>query len=268
LKSLLDPDWTRIGPRFGFSIGLNRDPQRGMTDNQRCEQGYGGFPMVFQSLNLDSRASFLIATIWIIRASRQTGNVYVQVVEESSVMRALTLTSSRWSMAGHPRWRVSDCGAECHEAARLMKNAQSSDRNSTKFLETKLLTKNRHCHFVQRCAANMSRSAAKKESQRVDRITSSFVAMHLRWGHWLSPDPTGMMAVEIADPQSLNRYAYVQNNPLSFVDWLGLDCSCLVSLRDDVGSIQGPRRMVPSLLVAVRIAFVLRTPARVHLRVR
>ncbi len=46
-------------------------------------------------------------------------------------------------------------------------------------------------------------------------------------GRWMSPDPAGMMAVDIADPQSLNRYAYVQNNPLSFVDPLGLDCAYL-----------------------------------------
>ena len=48
-------------------------------------------------------------------------------------------------------------------------------------------------------------------------------------GRWLSPDPAGMMAADLGDPQSLNRYAYVQNNPLSFVDPLGLDCAYLNS---------------------------------------
>jgi len=36
---------------------------------------------------------------------------------------------------------------------------------------------------------------------------------------WLSPDP---VAGDILDPQSLNRYAYVLNNPVNFVDPLGL----------------------------------------------
>ncbi|MHB1938946.1 MAG: RHS repeat-associated core domain-containing protein [Acidobacteriaceae bacterium] len=43
-------------------------------------------------------------------------------------------------------------------------------------------------------------------------------------GRFLSPDPAGMQAVDLEYPQSLNRYAYVQNNPLSFIDPLGLDC--------------------------------------------
>jgi len=38
-------------------------------------------------------------------------------------------------------------------------------------------------------------------------------------GRWLSPDP---LAGDITNPQSLNRYPYVVNNPTSFTDPLGL----------------------------------------------
>lgn len=41
---------------------------------------------------------------------------------------------------------------------------------------------------------------------------------------WISPDPAGLAAVDPTNPQSWNRYAYVMNNPLGFVDPLGLDC--------------------------------------------
>src|SRR6185437_4250370 len=42
-------------------------------------------------------------------------------------------------------------------------------------------------------------------------------------GRWLSPDPyAGSM--NLANPQSLNRYAYVLNNPLIMNDPRGLDC--------------------------------------------
>ena len=41
-------------------------------------------------------------------------------------------------------------------------------------------------------------------------------------GRWPSPDPAGLSAVSIADPQSWNGYAYVGNNPLEFLDPLGL----------------------------------------------
>jgi len=47
-------------------------------------------------------------------------------------------------------------------------------------------------------------------------------------GRWLVPDPAGLAAVDITNPQTWNRYAYVANNPLSNVDPLGLyirDCS-------------------------------------------
>jgi RHS repeat-associated protein len=42
-------------------------------------------------------------------------------------------------------------------------------------------------------------------------------------GRWASPDPAGLGAVDMTDPQTLNRYAYVGNRPLTFVDPLGLD---------------------------------------------
>jgi RHS repeat-associated protein len=46
-------------------------------------------------------------------------------------------------------------------------------------------------------------------------------------GRWMSPDPAGMAAVDLSLPQTLNRYAYVNNNPMSFTDPFGLDCAYL-----------------------------------------
>jgi len=42
-------------------------------------------------------------------------------------------------------------------------------------------------------------------------------------GRWLSPDPYGWGAVNPTNPQSLNRYSYALNNPLTLVDPNGLD---------------------------------------------
>jgi len=49
-------------------------------------------------------------------------------------------------------------------------------------------------------------------------------------GRWSSADPFGG---QISDPQMLNRYAYVRNNPLGFVDPLGLRLVCETQGRSD-----------------------------------
>ncbi len=41
-------------------------------------------------------------------------------------------------------------------------------------------------------------------------------------GRWLVPDPAGLAAVDITNPQTWNRYAYVGNQPTRFTDRLGL----------------------------------------------
>lgn len=43
-------------------------------------------------------------------------------------------------------------------------------------------------------------------------------------GRWPSPDPAGIAAANPANPQSWNRYAYVMNNPLLYIDPQGLKC--------------------------------------------
>jgi RHS repeat-associated protein len=51
---------------------------------------------------------------------------------------------------------------------------------------------------------------------------------------WVSPDPAGLAAVSLDNPQSWNRYAYVLNNPLALIDPFGLDfCQWDDGSRDD-----------------------------------
>jgi RHS repeat-associated protein len=52
-------------------------------------------------------------------------------------------------------------------------------------------------------------------------------------GRWISPDPLGVGAVTLTNPQSWNRYAYVLNNPMAFVDPTGLVLCYYGDLADD-----------------------------------
>jgi RHS repeat-associated protein len=55
-----------------------------------------------------------------------------------------------------------------------------------------------------------------------DLYNAAFRQLHPSQGRWISPDRSG--AVNFANPQTWNRYAYVLNNPLSYADPLGLFC--------------------------------------------
>jgi RHS repeat-associated protein len=52
-------------------------------------------------------------------------------------------------------------------------------------------------------------------------------------GRWISPDPAGAAAVDLSNPQSWNRYAYALNNPLRYIDPLGLYCQWDDGTQDD-----------------------------------
>jgi RHS repeat-associated protein len=45
---------------------------------------------------------------------------------------------------------------------------------------------------------------------------------------WIVPDPAGLAAVDLTNPQTWNRYAYVGGNPLSNIDPLGLECTVVI----------------------------------------
>jgi RHS repeat-associated protein len=41
-------------------------------------------------------------------------------------------------------------------------------------------------------------------------------------GRWASPDPAGLAATDLTDPQSWNRFSYVRNSPINLIDPSGL----------------------------------------------
>ena len=52
-------------------------------------------------------------------------------------------------------------------------------------------------------------------------------------GRFMSPDPSGLMYADPTNPQSLNLYSYVLNNPLKYLDPNGLSCYWDDGTHDD-----------------------------------
>jgi RHS repeat-associated protein len=50
-----------------------------------------------------------------------------------------------------------------------------------------------------------------------------FRSLNTSMGRWMSPDPSGIGFANPTNPQTFNLYAYVGNNPLRYVDPLGLE---------------------------------------------
>jgi RHS repeat-associated protein len=59
-----------------------------------------------------------------------------------------------------------------------------------------------------------------------------------QYGRFMTPDPAGLLAVDIANPQSWNQYSYVLNNPLNFVDPTGMYCEYYVSSYGDNSDVE------------------------------
>lgn len=74
---------------------------------------------------------------------------------------------------------------------------------------------------VHLCVLNASRFTGKERDAEsgLDNFGARYNASSL--GRFMTPDPT-MKIVNRLNPQTWNRYAYVINNPLKFIDPLGL----------------------------------------------
>jgi RHS repeat-associated protein len=72
--------------------------------------------------------------------------------------------------------------------------------------------------------------------QKQDTAANLYDFMYREYGiqgRWPSPDPLDTGAFNLADPQTLDLYAYVRNSPMMLTDPLGLDpSSCTVTMPD------------------------------------
>ncbi|HKU20845.1 MAG TPA: RHS repeat-associated core domain-containing protein [Terriglobales bacterium] len=71
----------------------------------------------------------------------------------------------------------------------------------------------------------LERAEGRKPSVIEETGLDNFLAREFtsQFGRFSQPDPAGLAAVDLSDPQSLNRYSYVRNNPANLIDPLGLE---------------------------------------------
>ena len=73
---------------------------------------------------------------------------------------------------------------------------------------------------VNTCSQNYKFTGKERDSESgLDNSQARYMASQM--GRFMSPD---LMGGHFVNPQSLNRYAYVHNNPLNMTDPTGLDC--------------------------------------------
>jgi RHS repeat-associated protein len=79
-------------------------------------------------------------------------------------------------------------------------------------------------------SGTQDRSFTGQDQDTVSTGTGLYDFLYRRYhpvqGRWISPDPAGLAAVDPANPQTWNRYAYVMNSPMNATDPLGLLQQC------------------------------------------
>jgi RHS repeat-associated protein len=76
--------------------------------------------------------------------------------------------------------------------------------------------------FTNTCSQSYKFAGMERDSETGEYHTQ-YRQYASNLGRWLTPDPSGMAAVSLANPQTWNMYAYVTNNPITLTDALGLD---------------------------------------------
>ncbi len=83
-------------------------------------------------------------------------------------------------------------------------------------------------HFFQQFRLATERDSESGLDYAIFRYDNS------RLGRFMTPDP---IAGSLANPQSLNRYAYVLNNPINLIDPLGLTSHDCIGFRTESGAV-------------------------------
>jgi RHS repeat-associated protein len=150
---------------------------------------------------------------------------YTEIVYAPSGIRLATMTGQTLQQASVPLVGGSEA---VYNSGGLLAYRHSDHLGSSRFASTPSRTKYFDVayapygeDYADSGTNDLSFTGQKKDtaSWLYDFMFRKYNAAH---GRWMSPDPLGSGAVNPGAPQTWNRYAYVANGPLSFVDPLGL----------------------------------------------
>jgi len=158
---------------------------------------------------------------------QQNGSTYTEIVYspvgKTALMNGQTLTKALVSLPGGATAIYNSTGLAYYRHSDWL---NSSRLTSTATRPTSPYSSSAYAPFGEQYAVSGT-SDPSFTGQDSDTASSlydfTFREHSPSQGRWLSPDPSGLAAVNPADPQTWNRYAYVLNNPLSFVDPTGMN---------------------------------------------
>jgi RHS repeat-associated protein len=77
--------------------------------------------------------------------------------------------------------------------------------------------------YIISCLQNYKFTGKERDNESsLDNFGARYYSAAI--GRFVSPDPSSLSMADLSDPQQLNLYSYVRNNPTSLVDPTGLDC--------------------------------------------
>ena len=91
-------------------------------------------------------------------------------------------------------------------------------------------------NYANTCSQNYKFTGKERDSETgKDNFGARYYGSSM--GRFMTPDPSGIDLADWRDPQQLNLYSYVRNNPVMLTDPYGLDCAYLNNAGNDIESV-------------------------------
>jgi RHS repeat-associated protein len=177
--------------------------------------------------SVDSGATVYVYNAFGQRVEKQTGSAYTEVVYDAFGSAIGLHNRTGWDtyfvpFGGRPFVRYQDSKTYFLHPNHLGSTTFVTDQTGATIQKTIYYPWGQLWANSTTIKDNRFASMEPRDGETANDPTL-FRVYNPRLYRWLSPDP---LAGDITNPQSLNRYAYVMNNPMNMIDPLGLEGEC------------------------------------------